>query len=214
MTAYIISVVGKKGGQTKSTFARAIAVSYAKAGWNTLIADMDAGQGTTINWQSRRLENGFKPEVSVQQFTRIDQVAPLTDKYQLIVYDGLAKASALTLDIAKSADLVMLPTGISLDDLEPTVKLAHELKKNGISISKMTVGLSRVGNSNIEIQEAREYIQEAGYHVLDGAIPEKVGYRRAQDAGRAITETQFSTLNKAAQEVINSIDTRFNELIN
>ena len=97
--------------------------------------------------------------------------------------------------------LVVLPTGLALDDLEPTVLLAHELVKHKVPRSKIALALSRVGESEQEIAEARAYTAQAGYMVLAGSIPEKVAFRRASDDGRTLTETRFGSLNGRAAEV-------------
>lgn len=44
----------------------------------------------------------------------------------LLIFYGAPAASKTKLQIAKSSQLILLPTGNSLDDLEPTVRLAHE----------------------------------------------------------------------------------------
>ena len=44
--------------------------------------------------------------------------------------------------------------------------------------------LSRVGDSEPEIEEARGYVTQAGYRVLAGSLPEKTACRRASDEGR------------------------------
>ena len=56
----VIAVVSQKGGVGKSTLARLIAREYAAAKWNVKIADLDIGQGTSFNWQSRRLQHDIK----------------------------------------------------------------------------------------------------------------------------------------------------------
>jgi chromosome partitioning protein len=118
-------------------------------------------------------------------------------------------STAGTLRIAQAAYLVILPTGLSLDDMQPSVLLAHELVKKSIPKAKIAFALCRVGDSYLELIEAQTYITEAGYRVLTGYIPEKIAYRRASDAGRALTETQFSSLNrrtdKLAQSIINLV---------
>ena len=47
-----------------------------------------------------------------------------------MVIDGAPHSSKMTKEIAESSDIIIIPTGLSLDDLEPTVLLAHELVKN------------------------------------------------------------------------------------
>ena len=41
-----VGIFNGKGGVTKSTIARALAVAYAKAGWNVCLIDMDVLNGT------------------------------------------------------------------------------------------------------------------------------------------------------------------------
>jgi chromosome partitioning protein len=62
-----------------------------------------------------------------------------------------------------------------------------------------------VGISHTEIAEARTYLQEAGYTVLGGELPEKAAYRRASDDGRTVTETHFTSLNQRAEALAQSM---------
>ncbi len=48
------------------------------------------------------------------------------------------------------------------------------------------------------IDDAREFINETGFKVLDGCIFEKPGYRQAQNDGYALTETKWKSLNDKA----------------
>ena len=100
--------------------------------------------------------------------------------------------------VAKASHLVILPTGLAIDDLQPGVQLAHELVTH-IPRQQLVFALCRVGISQVEIDEARQYLREAGYTVLTGELPEKAAYRRASDEGRAATETYFTSLNRRAE---------------
>jgi chromosome partitioning protein len=62
-----------------------------------------------------------------------------------------------------------------------------------------------VGESESEIAEARSYIEQAGYAVLKGEIPEKTAYRRASDEGRTLTETRFPSLNERSDTFVQSV---------
>lgn len=201
----ILGVVGQKGGIGKSTVARLIAREYAAAEWSVKIADLDVAQGTSFNWQARRLQNALEPVVSVERFGTVDQALKVAPQYDLLILDGPPHSTAGTLRIAQASVLSILPTGLSLDDLEPSVLLAHELVKKAIPRDRIAFALCRVGDSEAEIQEARSYIQQAGYVVLPGELPERTAYRRAADAGRALTETPFDTLNGRADQLAQSI---------
>lgn len=207
--ALIVGIVSQKGGVGKSTLARLVAREYASAGWSVKIADLDVSQGTSFNWQSRRLQSGIEPVIAVERFGSVEQALKIGDHYDLVILDGPPHSTAGTLRIAEASLLTILPTGLSLDDLEPSVLLAHELRKKGTDREKIVFALSRVGDSEAEIEEARGYIGEAGYQILAGSLPEKTAYRRASDEGRSLSETRFPTLNKRsdvlAQNVIDLI---------
>lgn len=210
--ALLIGVVSQKGGVGKSTLCRIIAREYAAGGWNVKIADLDVSQSTSFNWQARRLNAAAEPQVAVEQFSSVSAARKVAAHYDLMVFDGAPHATSATLEIAKASDLVVLPSGLALDDLEPTVRLAHELTQSGVSIAKIAVALCRIGDSAAELDEARAYIKRAGYYLLPGAIPDRTAYRRASDIGRALTETPFPTLNERAEELAQAVINRIDEL--
>lgn len=200
MTEFI-GLISQKGGVGKSTMARLIAREYAAAKWDVKIADLDTSQGTSTEWKLRREDNGLKPEIAVEPFRSVKQALKHASTYDLIVFDGPPHSMAGTVDIAQASKLVILPTGLSLDDLRPTIRLAHELVENSIAQEKIALALCRVGDRENEIKEARAYITKAGYTLLQGSIPEKTAYRRASDDGKAVSEVTFLSLKKRAEEV-------------
>ena len=124
--------------------------------------------------------------------------------YDLFILDGPARTSAGTLDIAQAADLIVQPTGASLDDLEPAILVFHELVQAGIAREKLAFAMCRVG-TEAEERECRAYIAQARYQVLAGCLYERPAYRQAQNLGQAITETRHSTLNTKAENLIQSL---------
>jgi chromosome partitioning protein len=206
MTA-VVAVVSQKGGVGKSTLVRALSQQAAKSSLSVKIADLDTQQGTASNWHRNRLNRGRSPVGSVEVFRTAKEAMTHADHYDLLILDGAPRASTATLEIAREADLVIQPTGASLDDLEPAILLFHELTKAGISKSGLAFALTRIGTET-ESKEAVDYIQEAGYSVLDGVVYEKPAYRQAQNDGLAITETRYKSLNARAEKLIESITNR------
>jgi chromosome partitioning protein len=203
--AVIIAMESQKGGVGKSTLARLVAREYANAGWAVKIADLDLSQGTSFNWQGRRLQSSIEPVIPVERFGTVERAVVASEALDLMIIDAPPNSTAGTLRIARAADLVVLPTGLALDDMQPAVLLAHELVKKGVSKSQIAFALCRVGDSHLEVAESQNYITDAGYKVLAGAIPEKIAYRRASDEGRSLTETRFPTLNHRADRLAQSI---------
>lgn len=200
----IIAFVSQKGGVGKSTLSRAWAREATIEGLRTKIADLDIQQSTTVDWHRRRLQFDIQPLISVESFGTAAQAISIANDYDLLIIDGPARASKGTLDIARVANLVVQPTGASLDDLVPAIKLFHSLVKEGIHKSKLVFALVKVGTESEE-SETKNYIKEAGYEVLDGCLVEKPSYRQAQNAGYSVTETRYKALNERADKLIQSL---------
>jgi len=203
--ASILGFVSQKGGVGKSTLARLVAREYAANGWKVKIADLDPGQGTSFKWHNRRLHSKIEPDIAVERFRTVEKALPFADHYDLFIFDGPAHSNVGTLEIAKASDLVVLPTGLSVDDMEPAVLLAHELIGQGVSQDKIVFAFCRVGESETELAESRSYVSKAGYIALPASLPERTAYRRATDEGKALTECPFPTLKKKADDVAQSI---------
>lgn len=204
--AYIIGVISQKGGVGKSTLARAIAREYTAHELDVLIADMDIKQSTSSDWNVRRQNNDIKPYIQVQVFNSVKTVlSKSVNKYDIIVFDGAPHASEQSLQIASCSDIIILPTGETEDDLIPTVRLAHELRKKGIPKDKMLFVLSRVSKREALEEEAENYILEAGYQVAKNALPEQAIYKRASDLGQTVTELTHKGCNQKAESVIQNI---------
>jgi chromosome partitioning protein len=201
----VIAAVSQKGGVGKSTCARLVAREYAQAGWNVKIADLDISQGTSFDWHVRRLQQNLTPSLAVERFGTVEQALKAKGHHDLIVLDGAPHSTTATLAIVKASTLAILPTGLSLEDLKPQVLLAHELIKKGVGKRKLIFALCRVGDSASLEQSARNYIRDAGYTVLSGSLPEKLGYLKAAEEGRAVTETRFTSLNERAAQMVQGI---------
>lgn len=206
--AYIIGVVNQKGGVGKSTIARLVATEFARmdgATWDVKIADLDVSQSTSFQWMQRRHSAGTTPEIRVEGYQRLEKAIGEAEHFEVMVIDGAPHATADTHRIAKAAQLVIIPTGAALDDLQPSVRLAHELKKAGVPTPRIIFALTRTGDSEAETNEARTYLGVAGYQVAAGSLPERVAYRRASDVGLSAAETGFPSLNERARALFSSL---------
>lgn len=208
--AWKVAFISQKGGVGKSTQARALAREATVGGIKTKIADLDLEQATSFEWHRRRLSGGMPPAASVEVFSTAAQAVAAADDCELLIIDGPARASKGTSEIARVADLVVQPTGASLDDLVPAIKVFHALVKEGIPHSRLAFSLSRVGTEAEEV-DARAYIQEAGYETLAGCLFEKPAYRQAMNAGLAVTETRYKGLNERADELIQALINKIGE---
>lgn len=204
MSQIIMSVGSQKGGTGKSTVVRATAKVANEDGLKVKIADLDVQQGTTWEWHRLRMSYGH-PQIAEIELIRTAQQALRNNlsETDLLIIDGPARASEQTLQIAKISDIFIQPTGPSLDDLIPAVKLFHELTKKKIPKERLVMVINRCGTSS-EFYEAYQYVKDAGYNVLKEFLFEKPTYRQSQNTGLTILETRYKHLNDAAKKVITS----------
>lgn len=182
----IISLISQKGGVGKSALARLLAVEITKAGWTAKIADLDPAQGTSTKWKARRDQARFQPDVAVEKFRTVDRALKEASRYDLMILDGPAHAEQGGRVMAQASDLVLLPTGYSLDDMEPQVEAAYELEEVGVDPARVLFVFCRAKGSDAEDKAARAYLRKARMTVLDPVFPELASIRQghARRAGR------------------------------
>lgn len=202
-TPYAIGCISQKGGPGKSTIARALGTAFATAGWSVKIVDLDTKQATATEWQQRRLQAGLSPEVPVQMYGNVASAISRAGDADLLIFDGAPHASEETVRIAKACQLLVLPTGLSLDDLNPAVTLANTLAdQHAIPIERMVFALCKTSGSAAELAAAREYLGKTRFVILDGSIRQLPAYSIAMDQGRSIIETPYRAPKERATEVI------------
>ena len=200
----VIAFISQKGGVGKSTLTRALAVEAARSGLAVRVADLDISQGSLVDWYRDRLAAGLTPSPPVQLHPHLADALAHAGGVDLLLLDGPARADRETLAIARAADLVVLPSGASLDDLRPAVRVGNSLTRAGIPSARLVYALTRI-STDAEAEAARAYINSAGYRVSSGYLPERATYRAAQNMGRAVTEVQHGTLRAAAERLVQFI---------
>jgi chromosome partitioning protein len=201
-----IAVVSQKGGAGKSTVARLLAVEAARNDRRAKIADLDLLQGTSVNWNMRRQRAERLPAVDVQTFSSVDQAVRSAAGFDLLVLDGAPHASTQTAQAARAAQLVIIPTKTTLDDLLAALGLARELvTKSVITPDRVLFVLNQTTDSVTEATEARQWLLQGGFPTAEAHIPLKTGYSRALDAGDAPTEAKHPSLQGRATVLANEV---------
>jgi chromosome partitioning protein len=201
----IISLISQKGGVGKSALARLLAVEVARAGWMVKIADLDPAQGTSTKWKSRRDQAGIHPEIAVEKFRTVDRAIKEAERFDLMILDGPAHAEHGGRVMAQNSDLVLMPTGYSLDDMEPQIEAAYELEEAGIPSERIFFCFCRAKGSAIEDRAARSYLAKARMNVLDPIFPELASIRQGHAEGRAASEVPFPKVQEKAVAVAQAI---------
>ena len=205
--ALVISAASQKGGVGKSIIAEALAVDAARRGEKVLLADLDIAQRTSYEWGEARARNGTEPRVKVvvidpDRFGDFG-VRQASGTCEVLVIDAPGWSDEKTLALASFSDVMVLPTGASVADLRPTIRLMHELVAGGIAKERIVTALCRV-ESPSEIDFARNYLKEAGVTALKGVLRDMPTFRTLQNEGKAVIEAG-GKLKEEANELIGSI---------
>lgn len=186
----VVAFVSQKGGTGKSTLARALGAIVAHAGLSVRIADLDPLQNTVLEWEKLRHDSKLAP-IRVEAFDDPTEAIETAVEGELLILDTPAHTDRETLSAMVDADLIVQPSSGSVDDLRPAVLLFNELVGRGVSKERLVTALCRTTGEREE-DVARAYLKAAGYEVLPGSIPEKFGYKEAQNRGAAVSETARS----------------------
>lgn len=195
-----IGCLSQKGGVGKSTLARLMAFTFARGGWNVKIADFNVKQKTSVDWSAIRMTQGIDPEVPAEAFTDVNKALNIANVH-MVVFDGKPDSDNQTIALAKHSNVILVPTGISVDDLIPQIRFTQELKMRGIDGKRILFALNNVTDSPAAITEARNMITSAGFVVAESTIPRMQSYMNAQNTGRCISETEYPKLNNRAEHL-------------
>lgn len=201
----IISLISQKGGVGKSALARLLAVEITKAGWSAKIADLDPAQGTSTKWKARRDVAGLQPDVAVEKFRTVERALKEAGRFDLMILDGPAHAEQGGRVMAKASDLVVLPTGYSLDDMEPQIEAAYELEDSDVDPERLLFVFCRAKGSDAEDKAARAYLRKARMNVLGPVFPELASIRQGHAEGRAASEVPFPKVQDKVVDVAQGI---------
>lgn len=215
--SYIVSFLTQKGGPGKSTTARMAAVAFAAAGWDTVILDTDLDQITTARWYQRRIDN---PKLSTEKLNVIRGTGAgslrsvKASDPDLIIIDGCPHATASTAGYALHSDLIIIPTGTSIDDLNPAACLARQLiDAHQVPAERIRFLLNNVAPKGKGVPAAIELLTEStGVQVLPVYLTKRLSYANALDDGKAPQEVSHPIVKAEALKVIAAINTAFEKV--
>lgn len=208
MADLIIACLSQKGGVGKSTLARLIARTYAASEWTVKICDFNTTQLTSQKWARIRAQHNVQPAIHAEAYISPSKLR--RENYNLVVADGRPDSDQSSLSIALVSDLVILPTGLALDDLEPQLAFAKELVSKGVPQERLLFVLNKTNDSTAAVAEARHYLSE--FHVAQQDIVARISYQRAQNYGKALSEVGGSvgrleeTADLLAAEIVSYVN--------
>jgi chromosome partitioning protein len=192
MANLIIACLSQKGGVGKSTLARLIATAYATHKQKTAIFDFNGTQETSTFWANRRQQAGIEPHVHAEVASQANRMR--TDRrFDVIIADGRPDSPDITLSIARVADLVVIPTSVTVDDLVPQLRFARELVEKGVQKARIVWVINRVSDNSLLIQDAYDFIGDE-FRVAETNLPYRDAFIRCHTAGYSIGEVRSAVL--------------------
>ncbi len=202
---------GTKGGVGKTSLARATAVESVRKGVDVHCIDLNPKQRTLARWSEIRAANrrGLDFAVTVARNAAHAITLSQNSTADLIVIDAPGEVDAGTLKVAQHADLFVQVAGRSLDDLEPMINLFHELIQQGITIDKLVAVAYKLDRdlaaARSDHAQIKDYVQQAGFAILDSFVRELRSARTNHNLGLAITEASHVGPRIEAQTVVNDL---------
>lgn len=213
--SYVLSFLSGKGGVTKTTKARAMAVKFRMDDWQTAVLDLDLGQNSFRKWNDRRDAYGHTPNLDVISGTLRDlEDLKASGKYHIIIVDGAAYGSRDTELAAMASNMVVVCCRFSLDDMESAVETMNALVLKGVPAERFCVVFSGVPEQRTAVNYANalEYMQKTPYFIANGFIEQKNCITDAQNMGLAMNEVRYPSVRTKVDQVLNSIVDRLETL--
>ncbi|MCK7435929.1 ParA family protein [Enterobacter bugandensis] len=202
-----IAVLAGKGGVKKSSLSRTLAARLVQRGLSVAGFDTDIDQASFARWMQRRINNGIEPTFPVMADVKVNWIRTKLDSlnYDAVVIDGAAYASKDTPAIAEVVDLVVIPTGYSVDDIEATLRVAKALIAEGIPNRKILIALWSVLESKPKHRDTVTFLEGHNFNVTADFVPLRPSYSAAMDFGYALTEVNAAGLRTTARTFIDGV---------
>lgn len=192
----VISVLMQKGGSGKTTLVLSLAVAASLAGKSVAVIDLDP-QATACKWGDRR--NGNPVIISIQP-ARLTQAldAARTEGAEIVIIDTPPRAADAAMAAAQAADLILIPTRPTINDLE-TLATTQTLIAGAGAKAKIAVLLNSVPSQGPQSAQAQTYIRDLGLPVLPVTLGHRSAYTHAAILGK--TAQEYDPRGKAAEEI-------------
>ncbi len=191
----IIAMISQKGGAGKTTLAINLAVVAESQGHSCVVIDIDP-QGSAMGWQDTRTKES--PVVISAQPIRINAILQTAHEHgaNLVIIDTAPHSDAAALQVARAADLVIIPCKPSILDLRAiatSVDIAAMAKKPAVAI------LNSVPPRGSLTEEALEAIKCYDLKIIPEYLGQRAAFVHSLTVGLGVIE--YEPAGKAAQEI-------------
>ena len=190
-----IAIISRKGGSGNTTLALRLAVASAAAGRNTTVIDLDP-QASAANWSDRR---SAEPPVVLSAHARrlpheIRRVREIGG--EMLYLDTAPHSGSAALEVARAADLVLVPCRPAILDLEA---ITNTLCFQRATSKPVTVVLNAVAPTGQGAAQAEEDLAAHQVETCPARLGRRIAFARALISGQ--TAQEFEPHGKAAREI-------------
>jgi chromosome partitioning protein len=189
-----IVVASSKGGAGKSTLSVHLSVAAWLVGERVLLLDADP-QGSSFAWSQAREADG--PTVRAVEPSEVQSALrkAASEGYGVVFIDTQPRAAASLTNIARGADLAVLPVRPTPFDLDTSKPTARIVAAAGVPFAFV---LNACKPRSPDIALSREVLAEVG-SVFEETIGDRTVYARSLQTGRSCQE--YEPTSDAAREI-------------
>jgi len=199
----VICVTGEKGGVTKSNVAAWLARVLGESS-DVLLADLDYVQLSCFEWGKWRKERGLKPQIEVlpkKSFKSLAEAPELAGK-DFVVVDTASNDQEQNKLVSFNSELVLLPTGASMVDMNSQLRFSREIVEAGVKSSRIAFLLNRVG-SDAQFKSSFQHLRDhTECHIIHGYIPERTSFSNTFAKGMTYSEVPYTELKQRVNNVM------------
>lgn len=198
---HVIGLLSRKGGAGKTTLAIHLAVLAGQAGKRTLLIDVDPQRSAASWWRAREAEIPALVETAAAELASVLDAARDDGGIDLAIIDTRPSVEADAVQVAKLADLVLVPTRPAIFDLRAILGTLDILK--GVTRRSMIVlnacQAPRGAGEASSVTDARKALAAFGVPVAPASIAQRSVFATAPLAG--LTANEMEPSGKAAAEM-------------
>ena len=179
-----IVLLSQKGGSGKSTVSIGLSCEFEKHDLQTLLLDADP-QATAYKWSKKR--DSDIPYVLSVQPASIPETLEKYDSADICIIDTAGHSSTASIEVAKLADIVLIPTRPTSPDLEAIQESINVAKLAGVPAYVLVNALHHSAKStHVEIQELIK--SSFGVETLNSPVCQRSAYAHCMIEGKSPQE--------------------------
>lgn len=190
----------------RSTLARLLARDQAAAGRTVILGDFDLDVKVETRWSVQRRRRSLTPAVGADSFGAVGSA--LRARPDVLVLDGGGVSDEGLGELARAADLVVIPCRLAAGDIRKQRAFAAEFVRAGVVQHKLVFVITRAATDAADAAEARRALSALGCSVAQQELVLSSPVQDHLDSGFALSETSDIGLSERANALAAEIRIR------